>query len=153
MSAVGRIWYRTSTGTLRSFTVADCQEIIDHPQEAGLERYAVVCRLKDGTKVGVTYYPTLAGNAFEIPGASPTPPPPRASASACPDPAMFRAYLAAAAGIRQQAIAEELGVSQATVCRYLQRVRAWLSAGTACPGWTNFRRQRDLRSSPWTRTR
>ena len=70
MFGARRTWHRTPTGTLRSFTMEDCQEIIDHPQEAGSERYAVVVCLKDGTTVGLTYYPTLAGQAFEIPAAS-----------------------------------------------------------------------------------
>jgi hypothetical protein len=153
LSDVRRIWYRTSTGTLRSFTAADCAEVIDRPSEPEHERYAVVVRLKKGTEVGITHFPMLAGQAFEIPAASPTPPPAESTEGDRPDPAMFRAYLAAAAGLRQQAIAEELGVSQATVCRYIQRVRAWLSGGTACPGWTNSRGHRDRGSPLWTRTR
>jgi hypothetical protein len=51
-----------------------------------------------------------------------------------PDPEMFRAYHAAQAGVRQAAIALELELSQATVSRYIGKVKAWLAAGNKLPG-------------------
>jgi len=51
-----------------------------------------------------------------------------------PDPDMIRAYMAAENGIRQAEIGNQLHVSQATVSRYIRRVKEWIAAGNTLPG-------------------
>jgi hypothetical protein len=51
-----------------------------------------------------------------------------------PTPEMFRAFIAASKGISQREIADQLGVSQPTVSRFVKRVNEWIAAGNKLPG-------------------
>jgi Homeodomain-like domain len=59
-----------------------------------------------------------------------------------PTPDMFRAYRAAEQGIRQRAIAKQMGVSQPTVSRAIQRVEAYKAAGGEVPGLAELNQAR-----------
>jgi hypothetical protein len=58
-----------------------------------------------------------------------------------PTTEMFKAFWAAEQGARQTAIAETMKISQATVSRYIKRVKDWADAGNPIPSLTELTRE------------
>jgi len=118
-----------------------CQWMVDQVEEPwiGLDRPPAPLRMDARESVRTSDDDTTAVTTPAVGTASKSKPRDENSADETIDPVMptakmFRVFYAVERGIRQKTIAEHFGMSQSTVHRYNEKVKAWVKSGGVLPG-------------------